>query len=66
MRTHRSGTLPPDLKTLSTTSRHEEIRETLEAIATLIAMAAVFLLVMFAAVPPEPFDYPVVVEEVRR
>ena len=65
MRFHRSGTLPPDLKSLTGTSRHEDLKEALETIAALLVMVAVFLLVMIAAVPPEPRDIPTGWEEVR-
>ena len=66
MRFHRSGILPPDLKALSVTPRHEDLKEALQTIAALLVMVAVFLLVMIAAVPPEPRETPTGWEEVRR
>ena len=65
MKAFRTGTLPPDLKSFSLTNRKENLKEALETIVTLILMAAIFLLVMIAAVPPEPPVYPVGWEEVR-
>ncbi|MEI6827761.1 MAG: hypothetical protein WCK54_19385 [Desulfuromonadales bacterium] len=62
---YRTGTLPPDLKSFSLTSRKEDLKEVLHTIVTLVLMAAIFLLVMFAAVPPEQREYPAGWEEVR-
>ena len=62
---YRTGTLPPDLKSFSLTNRKENLKEALHTIVTLILMAAIFLLVMIAAVPPEPREYPAGREEVR-
>jgi len=65
MKTYRTGTLPPDLKSFSMTNRKEMLKEALHTIVSLILMAAIFLLVMIAAVPPEPGEYPAGWEEVR-
>jgi hypothetical protein len=65
MKTFRTGILPPDLKSFSLTNRKENLKEALHTIVTLILMAAIFLLVMIAAVPPEPSVHPVGWEEVR-
>lgn len=65
MKAFRTGTLPPDLKSFSLTNRKENLKEALQTIVTLILMAAIFLLVMIAAVSPEPREYPVGWEEVR-
>ena len=62
---YRTGTLPPDLKSFSLTNRKENLKEALHTIVTLILMAAIFLLVMIAAVPPEPSVHPAGWEEVR-
>ena len=65
MKTYRTGTLPPDLKSFSLTNRKENLKEAMHTIVTLILMAAIFLLVMIAAVPSEPREYPAGWEEVR-
>ena len=65
MKAYRTGTLPPDLKSFSLTNRKENLKEALHTIVTLILMAAIFLIVMITAVPPEPRKYPAGWEEVR-
>lgn len=65
MKTHRSSTLPPDLKSFTLTNRHENLKEALHTVVMLILMAAIFMLVMVADVPPEPREYPAGWEEVR-
>jgi len=65
MKTYRTGTLPPDLKSFSMTNRKENLKEALHTIVMLILMAAIFLIVMIAAVPPEPREHPAGWEEVR-
>ena len=62
---YRTGTLPPDLKSFYLTNRKENLKEVLHTIVTLILMAAIFLIVMIAAVQPEPSVHPVGMEEVR-
>jgi len=66
MKLNRTGALPPDLKSFTLTHRKENLREALHTIVTLILMVAIFLLVMIiAAVPPEPGEYHTGWEEVR-
>lgn len=65
MKTFRSGTLPPDLKSFRHTARYEYLKETLHSILMLALMAAIFFLFMFAATSPEPVVYPAGWEEVR-
>ena len=65
MKTYRTGTLPPDLKSFSHTSRHEYLKETLHSILMLVLMAAIFFLFMLAATSHEPAVYPAGWEEVR-
>jgi len=65
MKTYRTGTLPPDLKSFSQANRNEDLKEALHTIVALVLMAVIFLLLMFAAVPPEPPVYPMDREEVR-
>lgn len=64
MKAYRNA-LPSDLKSFCQTHRKENLKEVLYSIVTLILMAAIFLLVMIAAVPPEPREYPAGWEEVR-
>jgi len=65
MKTYRTGTLPPDLKSLSQANRNEDLKEALHTFVVLVLMAVIFLLLMFAAVPPEPPFYPMGREEVQ-
>jgi hypothetical protein len=66
MKTYRTGSLPPDLKSFSQENKHEDLKEVLHAIASLILIAAMLIVFMFAAaVPPEPQVYPKGWEEVR-
>jgi hypothetical protein len=66
MKTYRTGTLPPDLKSFSQANRNEDLKEALHTIVSLILIAAMIFLFMFAAaVPPEPQVYPMGREEVR-
>lgn len=65
MKIYRTGTLPPDLKSFSCEKRHEDLKEVLHAIASLLLIAAMFFMFMIAAAAPEPQVHPVGWEEVR-
>ena len=65
MKTYRTGTLPPDLKSFRHTPRHEYLKETMHSILMLVLMAAIFFLFMLAAISHEPAVYPAGWEEVR-
>jgi hypothetical protein len=65
MKPTRSGALPPDLKSFTLTNRHENLKEALRTVLMLIFMATIFMLIMSAAVPPEPREYPPGWEEMR-
>lgn len=66
MKIYRTGTLPPDLKSFTRENRYEDLKEVLQTIASLILIAAMLFVFMFAAAtPPEPQVYPKGWEEVR-
>lgn len=65
MRIYRTGTLPPDLKSFSNVKRHEDLKEALHAIASLLLIVAMLFMFMIAAAAPEPQVQPVGWEEVR-
>ena len=66
MKTYRTGTLPPDLKSLSQVNRNEDLKEALYTLVSLVLMVALFFMFMFAiAIPSEPQVHPVGWEEVR-
>ena len=66
MKIYRTGTLPPDLKSFTRENRYEDMKEALQTIASLILIAAMLFVFMFAAAaPPEPQVYPKGWEEVR-
>jgi hypothetical protein len=58
--------LPPDLKSVTKVSKHENLIEGLRTIAAVILMAVIFLVVIFAGVSSDPVDYPVDREVMRR
>lgn len=65
MKTYRTGTLPPDLKSFSCVKRHEALKEALYAIASLLLIVALLFMFMIAAAAPEPQVHPAGWEEVR-
>ena len=65
MRIYRTGTLPPDLKSFSNVKRHEDLKEVIHAIASLLLIVAMLFMFMIVAAAPEPQVHPVGWEEVR-
>lgn len=65
MRIYRAGKLPPDLKSFSSGKRHDDLKEALHAIASLLLIVAMLFMFMIAAAAPEPQINPVGWEEVR-
>ena len=65
MKIYRTGTLPPDLKSFTRENRYEDLKEALQTIASLILIAAMLFVFMFAASTPEPQFYPKGWEGVR-
>ena len=65
MKIYRTGTLPPDLKSFSCEKRHEDLKEALHTIASLLLIVALLYVFMIAAAAPEPQINPAGWEEVR-